>query len=80
MREDLTCAHPNAPADGGSNVTEEVFVRVTHVFVSAELPHLFGTHPAAAATIQDQADSWGAPRGRGGAGTLTAALLTCSLK
>lgn len=77
---ELTCAHPNAPADGGSDVTEEVFVGVAHVLLSAELPHLFGTHPAAATAVQDQTDSWRTAGGCGGAGTLTAALLTGSLR
>lgn len=55
-------------------------MRVTDVFLSAELPHLFGTHPAAATAIQHQADTWGALRRGGRARTLAAALLTCSLK
>lgn len=75
----LTCTHANAPVDGGSEVTVETFVWVTDVFLRAQLPHLFGAHPAAATAIQHQAHTWGALRGSGGARALAAALLTCSL-
>lgn len=73
-----SCTHANAPVDGGSEVTVETFVWVTDVFLCAQLPHLFGTHPAAAAAVQHQAHTWGALRGSGGTRTLAAALLTCS--
>lgn len=75
----LTCADSNASVDGGSEVTVEAFVWVTEVLLGAELAHLFGAHPAAAAAVQHQAHSWGALRWSGGARTLVAALLTCSL-
>lgn len=73
-----SCAHSNVSVDGGSVVTVEAFVWVADVFISTELPHLLGAHPAAAAAVQHQAHSWGALRGSGGARTLVAALLTCS--
>lgn len=75
----LTCAHSYASVDGGSEVTIEAFVWVTEVSLGAQLPHLFGTHPAAAAAVQHQAHSWGALRGSGGARTLVATLLTGNL-
>lgn len=59
----LTCAHSYASVDGGSEVTVEAFVWVAEVLLSAELPHLFGAHPAAAAAVQHQAHSWGTLRG-----------------
>lgn len=75
----LTCAHSDAFVDGGSEVTVEAFVWVTQVFLGAQLPHLLGAHPAAAAAVQHQAHSRGALRGSGGARALAAALLTGSL-
>lgn len=75
----LTCAHSYASVDGGSEVTVEAFVWVAEVSLGAELPHLLGTHPAAAAAIQHQAHSRGALRRGGGARALVAALLTRSL-
>ena len=53
----LTCAHSDASVDGGSEVTVEAFVGVTEVLLSAELSHLFSTHPAAAAAVQHEAHS-----------------------
>lgn len=73
-----SCADSNASVDGGSEVTEEAFVWVTDVFLSAQLAHLLGTHPAAATAIQHQAHPRETLRGGGGARTLAAALLTCS--
>lgn len=54
-------------------------MRVAHVSLCAQLPHLFGAHPAAAAAVKNQADSRGALGGSGGAGALFAALLSRSL-
>lgn len=79
-RHSLTCADSDTSVVGGSEVTVEAFVRVTDVFLRAELAHLFGTNPAAAAAVQHQAHSWGALGWVGGAGTLAAALLSCSLR
>lgn len=73
-----SCADPYASVDGGSEVAVEAFVRVTDVLFGAQLPHLFGANPAAAAAVQDQADSRCALRGGGRTRTLAAALLTCS--
>lgn len=75
----LTCAHSYASVDGCSEVTVQAFVRVTDIFLGAQLPHLFGAHPAAAAAIQNQAHSWGALWRGGGTRTLAAALLSCCL-
>ena len=75
----LTCAHSYASVSGGSEVTVEAFVWVADIFLCTELPHLLGTHPAAATAVQHEAHSGGALRGGGGARALAAALLTCSL-
>lgn len=73
-----SCAHADAPVDGGAEVTVEAFVWVADVSLGAQFTHLFGTHPAAATAVQHQAHSRGALRGGGRARTLVAALLTCS--
>jgi len=75
----LTCAHSYASVAGGSEVTVEAFVGVTHVPLGAQLAHLLGTRPAAAAAVQHQAHAHGALRGGGGARALVAALLTGNL-
>lgn len=61
----LTCAHSYASVDGRPEVTVQALVRVTHVLLCAQLPHLLGAHPAAAAAVQHQAHSWGTLGGRG---------------
>lgn len=75
----LTCAHSYASVDGRPEVTVQALVRVAHVLLCAQLPHLLGAHPAAAAAVQHQAHSWGTLGGRGRARALVAALLSCSL-
>lgn len=77
--QQLTCANAYAPVDAGPEVAVEALVRVAHVSLGAQLPHLLGAHPAAAAAVQNQADSWGALGGSGGARALVAALLSRSL-
>lgn len=74
--QQLTCANAYTPVDAGPEVAVEALVRVAHVSLGAQLPHLLGAHPAAAAAVQDQADSWGALGGSGGARALFAALLS----
>lgn len=75
----LTCADAYSPVDAGTEVAVEALVRVAHVSLRAQLPHLLGAHPAAAAAVQDQADSRGALGGRGGTRALFAAFLSRSL-
>lgn len=77
--QQLTRADAYPPVDAGPEVAVEALVRVAHVSLCAQLPHLFGAHPAAAAAVKDQADSWGALGGSGGARALFAALLSRSL-
>lgn len=79
-RSRLTCAHPNASVDGGAKVAVQALVRVAHVLLRAQLAHLLGAHPAAAAAVQHQAHPRGALGGCGRARALVAALLSCSLR
>lgn len=77
--QQLTCANAYTPVDAGPEVAVEALVRVAHVSLGAQLPHLLGAHPAAAAAVKNQADSRGALGGSGGARALVAALLSRSL-
>lgn len=78
-RPQLTCANAYTPVDAGPEVAVEALVRVAHVSLGAQLPHLLGAHPAAAAAVENQADSRGALGGSGGARALVAALLSRGL-
>lgn len=75
----LTCAHSYASVDRRAKVAVQALVRVTHVLLRAQLAHLLGAHPAAAAAVQHQAHPRGALGGCGRTRALVAALLSCSL-
>lgn len=71
----LTRAHADLAVGRGAEVAEKALVRVAGVALSAQLAQLLGTHAAAAAAVQHQADAGRAARRRGRALALAAAVL-----